>query len=170
MVAVTEAINVLASPCGSDLLCRSKRADIRYLPVKEKQLLVLLSEFCLWIHKHARGAESTRCQRTSEIFSEITVAGSEGLRLKTQRQQKKEQRCVMTTAHNQPPPIPRLSSDIHKGCEVWKPKEQASSLQLLFCHQIVSVSWHSLWHGFRGGAGKWRETPTFVHYDSLCLP
>lgn len=52
------------------------------------------------------------------FFSEITVAGCEGLRLKTQRQQMKEQRCVMTTAHNHPHPIPRLSSDIYKGCEV----------------------------------------------------
>lgn len=110
MVAVTEAINVLASPCGRDLLCRSKRADTHYLPEKEKQLLVLLSEFCLWTNKHARGAESTRCQRTSEFFSEITVAGCEGLSLKTQREQMKEQRCVMMTVHNHPPPIPWLSS------------------------------------------------------------
>lgn len=106
MVAVTEAINVLASLCGSDLLCRSKRADIRYLPEKEKQLLVLLSEFCLWTNKHAKGAESTRCQRTSEFFSEITVAGCEGLRLKTQTQQMKEHRYVMMTAHNHSPAHP----------------------------------------------------------------
>lgn len=39
MVAVTEAINVLASSCGSDLLCRSKRAGVGYLQEKEKQLL-----------------------------------------------------------------------------------------------------------------------------------
>lgn len=59
------------------------------------------------------------------FFSEITVAGFEGLRLKNQTQPMKELRCVMMTVHNHPPPHPLTKLKTHTN-EVKLEKEKAS--------------------------------------------